>query len=140
MTLPYEMNLQNTWKFIRIKYYSFTLLDQKFISFRNHWDYSWLSMSIVVNHTSYSNSNSITWNVTWNYTHFPFMKHVITYFGFLPPATTAIRLLRYNSSATETLPTCTTVSIYLLWQPNNTNVTKKPPLPATLCLPEEFVS
>ena len=31
------------------------------------------------------------------------------------------------------------ISIYLLWQPNNTNVTRKPPLPATLCLPEEYV-
>ena len=30
-------------------------------------------------------------------------------------------------------------SIYLLWHPNNTNVTRKPPLPATLCLPEECV-
>ena len=31
------------------------------------------------------------------------------------------------------------ISIYLLWQPNNTNVTRKPPLPEPLCLPEEYV-
>jgi len=33
-----------------------------------------------------------------------------------------------------TLQKLISLSIYLLGHPNNTNVTRKPPLPATLCL------